>query len=287
MSQAFGIVLTGLAFGMLLFLLASGLTLIFGLLGYVNLAHGSVYLLTAYLAIETYEATSSYPLAAAVAIGVAAALGVVVYVAFLRGRPRLRTSPLAQVLLSFGVIYVIADLTQTRYDGLAKSLAVPRFLSGNVNVAGAGLTGYRTMLIGAGIAVAIGLWLLLSKTSFGASVRAGVDDAAMLASIGINPERLFAAVIVLGFALAGLAGLLGSAFIGTYPGVEYFIILYTLPIVVVGGLGSLSGAFLASLLVGVGDALGKAYFPEVSLFVIFAIVVAALAVRPQGLLRRA
>jgi branched-chain amino acid transport system permease protein len=109
----------------------------------------------------------------------------------------------------------------------------------------------------------------------------------MLSAIGRNPERLFAAVFVIGFALTGLSGLLGSAFIGASPGVEYTIILYTLPIIVVGGMGSLPGAFVASIVVGIGDSVGKAYFPELSLFLIFAIVVVTLAFRPEGLVRSA
>lgn len=285
MGQWLAVAVNGLAFGMLLFLLASGLTLIFGLMRYVNLAHGGVYLVTAYLAIEVQAKTGSYVAAAAAAMGAAAVLGGLVYVLFVRGRSWMRGNPLPQVLLSFGIIYVLADLTQTRYQGLAQSLPVPKVVSGSVTMAGATVTEYRLLLVGAGIAVAVFLWALLSKTSFGAAVRAGVDDHEMLAAIGRNPEKLFGTVFVLGFVLTGLSGLLGAAFIGSSPGVEYTIILYTLPIIVVGGLGSLSGAFIASIVVGVGDSFGKAYFPEFSLFLIFAIVVLTLAVRPEGLVR--
>ena len=285
MGQWLAIVVNGLAFGMLLFLLASGLTLIFGLMRYVNLAHGGVYLLTAYLAIETHRETGSYVAAGVVALGVAGVLGGLVYLVFVRGRSWLRGNPLPQVLLSFGLIYVIADLVQARYHGLAQSLPLPDVVAGSVTVAGASVTEYRLVLIGAGVVVALLLWVLLTKTSFGAAVRAGVDDHEMLSAIGRNPERLFGTVFVLGFVLTGLSGFLGSAFIGSSPGVEYTIILYTLPIIVVGGLGSLSGAFIASILVGVGDSVGKAYFPELSLFLIFAIVVLTLAVRPEGLVR--
>lgn len=285
MGQWLAIVVNGLAFGMLLFLLASGLTLIFGLMRYVNLAHGGVYLLTAYLAIETHRETGSYVAAGVVALGVAGVLGGLVYLVFVRGRAWLRGNPLPQVLLSFGLIYVIADLVQARYHGLAQSLPLPDVVAGSVTVAGATVTEYRLVLIGAGVVVALLLWALLTKTSFGAAVRAGVDDHEMLSAIGRNPERLFGTVFVLGFVLTGLSGFLGSAFIGSSPGVEYTIILYTLPIIVVGGLGSLSGAFIASILVGVGDSVGKAYFPELSLFLIFAIVVLTLAVRPEGLVR--
>jgi branched-chain amino acid transport system permease protein len=287
MGQGLAVTVNGLAFGMLLFILASGLTLIFGLARYVNLGHGGVYLLTAYLAIETYDRTGSYWWAGVVALGSAGALGATIYLLFVRGRAWLRGNPLPQVLLSFGIIYVIADLTQARYHGLAHSLPLPDLVAGSVTVAGTTVTEYRLVLIGAGILVALSLWLLLSKTSFGSAVRAGVDDHEMLSAIGRNPERLFACVFAIGFVLTGLSGLLGSAFIGASPGVEYTIILYTLPIIVVGGMGSLSGAFIASIVVGIGDSIGKAYFPEFSLFLIFAIVVLTLAFRPEGLVRSA
>jgi branched-chain amino acid transport system permease protein len=287
MGQGLAVAVNGLAFGMLLFVLSSGLTLIFGLARYVNLGHGGVYLLTAYLSIETYSRTGSYWWAAVVTLGSAGALGAAVYILFVRGRTWLRANPLPQVLLSFGIIYVIADLTQARYHGLARSLPLPDLVAGSVTLVGTTVTEYRLVLIGSGILVAVLLWLLITKTSFGAAVRAGVDDHEMLSAIGRNPERLFAAVFVIGFALTGLSGLLGSAFIGASPGVEYTIILYTLPIIVVGGMGSLPGAFVASIVVGIGDSVGKAYFPELSLFLIFAIVVVTLAFRPEGLVRSA
>jgi branched-chain amino acid transport system permease protein len=286
-GQWLAVTVNGLAFGMLLFILASGLTLIFGLARYVNLAHGGVYLFTAYLSIETYTRTGSYWAAAGAALGSAAALGALLYALFVRGRAWLRANPLPQVLLSFGIIYVISDLMQARYHGLAQSLPLPDVVSGSVTVVGTNVTEYRIVLVAAGLLVALFLWLLLSRTSFGSAVRAGVDDHEMLSAIGRNPELLFAGVFAIGFALIGVSGFLGSAFIGASPGVEYTIILYTLPIIVVGGMGSLPGAFVASILVGVGDSIGKAYFPELSLFLIFAIVVATLAFRPEGLMRSA
>jgi branched-chain amino acid transport system permease protein len=287
MGQWLAVTVNGLAFGMLLFILASGLTLIFGLARYVNLAHGGVYLFTAYLTIETYTRTGSYWAAAGMALGSAAALGTLLYVLFVRGRAWLRANPLPQVLLSFGIIYVIADLMQARYHGLSQSLPLPDLVSGSVTMLGTTVTEYRIVLVAAGLLVALFLWLLLSRTSFGSAVRAGVDDHEMLSAIGRNPELLFACVFAIGFALIGVSGFLGSAFIGASPGVEYTIILYTLPIIVVGGMGSLQGAFVASIAVGIGDSIGKAYFPQFSLFLIFAIVVMTLAFRPEGLMRSA
>ncbi len=287
MAYGSTLVLNGLAFGMLIFLLAAGLTLIFGLLRYVNLAHGSVYLLTAYVSIDVAKATGSFLLAVVVAVALGALLGALVYVTLVRGRPDLRGNPLAQVLVSFGLIYIAADFAQTRWEGLAQSLDVPSFLSGTAELGDVRLSMYRLALVITGVLVAVGLWLVQRRSGFGASVRAGVDDPGMLAALGVNPERLFGAVFVIGFAIAGLSGVLGAGFIGAYPGVEYLVLLYALPVVVVGGVGRLTGAFGVSALIGVGDAFAKAYIPEVSIFAVFAIVVALLAWRPEGLVRHA
>jgi branched-chain amino acid transport system permease protein len=287
MGYATTLVLNGLAFGMLIFLLASGLTLIFGLLRFVNLAHGSVYLLTAYASIDVASETGSFALAVVVAVALGAVLGALVYFLLVRGRPSLQGNPLAQVLVSFGLIYIAADLAQTRWHGLAKTLAVPGFLDGTAQLGDVRVSVYRLALIAVGAIIAVALYTGERRSELGAAVRAGVDDPGMLAAIGVNPERLFAIVFVVGFAIAGLSGALGAAFIGAYPGAEYLVLLYALPVVVVGGVGSLTGAFAVSALIGVGDAFAKAYIPEVSIFAVFAIVVALLTVRPEGLVRHA
>lgn len=287
MGYATTLMLNGLAFGMLIFLLASGLTLIFGLLRFVNLAHGSVYLLTAYVSIDVASKTGSFALAVVVAVALGAALGALVYLVLVRGRPALRGNPLAQVLVSFGLIYIAADVAQTQWDGLAKTLPVPALLDGTAQLGDVRLSVYRLSIVIIGVLVALALYIGERRSGLGAAVRAGVDDAGMLAAVGVNPERLFAIVFVIGFAIAGLSGVLGAAFIGAYPGAEYLVLLYALPVVVVGGVGSLTGAFAVSALIGVGDAFAKAYIPEVSIFAVFAIVVALLALRPEGLVRHA
>lgn len=287
MTQTIGLIVNGLAFGMLVFLLASGLTLIFGLLRFVNLAHGSIYLLTSYLAIEVADRTGEVLLGGLAALALAGALGAVVYLGVLRRAPRLLADPLSQVLFSFGLIFMASDVAVTRWGGLAASGRPPTFLDGRVEWLGANVTVYRLSLIVLGIAVAVGLWALEHRSGFGAAVRAGVNDPAMLSAIGRNPQRLFLSIFVLGFLLAGLAGVAGAPFLGAAPGVEYTVLLYAVPVVVVGGLGSVTGAFAASALVGVVDSLGKAHFPELATFLLFAVVVAVLAWRPTGLVRSA
>ena len=287
MGENVGLLVNGLSFGMLIFLLAAGLTLIFGLLRYVNLAHGSIYLLTAYVAIEVTKRSGHLLWGALAAVALSALMGAALYLVFIRGRARLLDDPLSQVLLSFGLIAIAADVAQSQFGGLAASLDTPSFLRGSVAVLGSRLAVYRLFLIGFGVAVAAVLLLVERRSTFGAAVRAGVNDPGMLAAIGRNPERLFLAVFVGGFTLAGIAGVVGAPFLGAAPGVEYTVLLYAVPVVVVGGLGSLAGAFAASLLVGVVDAIGKTHFPQVSLFLLFAFVVAVLAWRPTGLVRNA
>ena len=287
MGYATTLVLNGLAFGMLIFLLASGLTLIFGLLRFINLAHGSVYLLSAYVSIDVASNTGSFALAVVVAVALGAALGALVYFVLVRGRRSLQGNPLAQVLVSFGLIYIAADVAQTQWDGLAQTLQVPSFLEGTAQVGDVRLSVYRLAVVVMGLLVMLVLYVGERRSGLGAAVRAGVDDPGMLAAIGVNPERLFAIVFVIGFAIAGLSGVLGAAFIGAYPGAEFLVLLYALPVVVVGGVGSITGAFSVSIVIGIGDAFAKAYIPEVSIFAVFAIVVALLAVRPEGLVRHA
>ncbi len=220
MGENVGLIVNGLSFGMLIFLLAAGLTLIFGLLRYVNLAHGSIYLLTAYVAIEVTKRSGHLLWGALAAVALSALIGAALYLVFIRGRARLLDDPLSQVLLSFGLIAIAADVARSQFGGLAASLDTPSFLRGSVAVLGSPLAVYRLFLIGLGVVVAGVLLLVERRSTFGAAVRAGVNDPGMLAAIGRNPERLFLAVFVGGFTLAGIAGVVGAPFLGAAPGVE-------------------------------------------------------------------
>ncbi|MFC1833780.1 branched-chain amino acid ABC transporter permease [Thermodesulfobacteriota bacterium] len=273
-------VLNGLSFSMLLFLVASGLSLIFGLMGLVNLAHGSFYLLAAYIALSVVNLTDNFLHGLLVGCIVVPAVGVVAQRFFLQ---RFARNELAQVLLTFGFIFIIGDACLWIWGGLPQSLPKPEFLSRSIFWGDIVFPSYRLFMIVVGCVVAMGLWIFLEKTKVGAMVRAGVDNPEMAQAIGVNVPLLFTAVFALGTMLASLAGVLGGPLVGVYPGADLDILLLALVIIIIGGEGSLKGAFVGSLLIGMLDNFGKSLFPELSLFMIFAPMAIILAVRPQGL----
>lgn len=276
-------ILNGVSFGMLLFLIATGLSLIFGLMRIANLAHGSFYLLGAYVGLSVLARTESFALAAlAAAVGVPL-VGAVLQRFFLS---RLHNQELPQVLLTFGFMFILADLCLVLWGGTPQSLSKPALFSRSLRLGGVFFPSYRLFVIGAGGVIALGLWLFLEKTRIGAMVRAGVDDPEMARAVGVNVPLVFTGVFGLGVALAGLAGVLGGPMIGVFPGLDLEILLLALVVVVIGGMGSIKGAFVGSLLVGLLDNFGKALFPELAFFTIFAPMAFVLALRPQGLFGR-
>jgi len=274
----------GISLGMLLFLLAAGLSLIFGLMGIVNLAHGSFYILGAYVAVSVVGATGSFLFGLAAGTAAVAAVGSGLHRGLLH---RFHGQELAQVLLTFGVLFIVSDVALWIWGGDPRSLPKPAFLEGSLRVGALTFPTYRLLIIAVGVAVAGALWLFQERTPFGAAVRAGVDDEEMARGVGINTPRLFTAVFALGAFLAALGGVIGGPFVGVYPGADFEILLLALVVVIIGGLGSLRGAFVASLLVGLLDNLGKALFPDLALFTIFAPMAIILAVRPRGLFGQA
>ena len=276
-------VLIGLSFGLLLFLLAAGLSLIFGLMRFVNLAHGALFLAAAYVATDLAADGAPFALVVAGAIGVAAALGLAIYLVWMAGGDHYK-DPLWQVLLTFGVVLVVGDVTRSIWGGESQATPTPSFLQGSIDIGDAGAFPiYRFAIIGVALTVGGLLWLVQARTRFGALVRAGVDDEDMVHALGVDTRLLFGATFVIGAALAGLAGGMGSVVVGAYAGADFDVLVLALVVVVLGGLGSLQGAFVASVGVGVADSLGKALFPELAPFSIMALVVATLAFRPQGL----
>ncbi|MHB8763780.1 MAG: branched-chain amino acid ABC transporter permease [Deferrisomatales bacterium] len=275
--------LNGISFGMLLFLLASGLSLIFGLMRIANLAHGSFYLLGAYVGLSILDRTDSFALAALAAVTVVPVAGVLLQRFFLN---RLHNQELPQVLLTFGFMFIIADLCLVVWGGTPQSLSKPELFSRSLRLAGLFFPSYRLFVIGAGLVVAVGLWLFLEKTRIGSMVRAGVDDPEMARAVGVNVPLVFTGVFGLGIGLSALAGVLGGPMIGVFPGLDLEVLLLALVVVVIGGMGSIKGAFVGSLLVGLLDNFGKALFPELAFFTIFAPMALVLALRPQGLFGR-
>lgn len=276
-------ILNGLSLGMVLFLISSGLSIIFGLMRIINLAHGSFYLIGAYVALTVVEETGSFWLGLLAAPAVVAALSVVVQRALLA---RVQHNELAQVLLTFGMLLIFADLALWIWGGLPQTIQRPSMLEGATRYAGLVFPTYRLSLTLVGIVIAIGLWLLLERTRLGAIVRAGVDDPEMVRGIGIDIRNIFTWVFAFGAALAAIGGVLGGAMLGVYPGADFDIVLLAFAVVVIGGLGSLRGAFIGSLFIGLVDTMGKALVPEYSLFTIFVPMAIMLAVRPTGLFGR-
>ncbi len=272
--------LNGLSFSMLLFLVAAGFTLIFGLMKIINIAHGSFYLLSAYIGLSILHATGSFLLALLVSSVAAVVIGMLMQTLFLR---RFYMKELQQVLLTFGFVLIIGDLCLWIWGGSPQALPKPAGFTGSVWIGSIVFPKYRLLVILVGLAIAAGLWIFQEKTKVGAVVRAGVDDEQMLRGLGININLVFLGVFGLGAFLAGIGGMIGGPFVGVYPGAELWILLLALVIVIIGGVGSLKGAFVGSLMVGLIDNFGKALFPELSLFTIFAPMAIILAIRPSGM----
>jgi branched-chain amino acid transport system permease protein len=276
--------LNGLSFGALLFLLASGLTLIFGLMRVANIAHGSYYLLGAYVGLSVMRWTGVFPLAILAGGAAVALIGIVMQRWFLA---RFHQQTLPQVLLTMGFAFFFSDQALLVWGGDPQSIPVPKVLSGTLVIGTVYFPAYRLFVIGVGLCVFVGLWLLLERTRLGATVRAAVDDAEMARGLGINVGRVMTGVFALGAFLAAAGGVMGGAFLSIYPGADFDVLPLTFVVVIMGGLGSLKGALIGSLLVGLLDNFGKAMFPELSYFTLFAPMALILAVRPTGLFGRA
>jgi branched-chain amino acid transport system permease protein len=276
--------LNGASFGALLFLLASGFTLVFGLMRIVNLAQGSLYLLGGYVGLSTIRATGSFWLAlvaGAAAVGVA---GFIVERGLLR---TVRGRPMSEILLTVGLSFIVADLALATWGGDPVTLDPPGALAGSTEVFGITYPVFRLAVLGLGVIVGVGLWQLLERTRIGAIVRAGVDDREMASALGVNVSAVFTGVFVLGAVLAGLAGVVGGAYLSLFPGADAEILTYSLVVVVLGGLGSLRGAIAGSLLVALIYTFGQSLVPDLAYFVLFAPMALILIFRPQGLFGRA
>jgi branched-chain amino acid transport system permease protein len=273
--------LNGLVYGVLLFLMAAGLSLIFGLMNVVSLAHGSFFMLGAFVGLSIYKLTGSFWLALVLAPIPITLLGVLMELLFLR--PLYRRGHMDQVLLTFGFTFVFFDLVQTLWGRVVLRLPAPEALQGTVQIGAGVFSAYRLFLIGFGFAIALALWLFLERSRIGAMVRAGVDNAAMAAGLGGNIPLLFTGVFGLGVGLAALGGIVAGPVLGLYPGMDAEILIPAFIVIVIGGMGSLRGAFVGSLLIGIADTFGKAYFQSVSLFLIYLAMLAVLLIRPQGL----
>ncbi|HEV8531039.1 MAG TPA: branched-chain amino acid ABC transporter permease [Methylomirabilota bacterium] len=274
----------GLSYGALLFLLASGLSLIFGVMRVVNMAHGSYFLLGGYIGLTVVLRTRSFVMAMVAGTVAIALVGIGMERLFLR---RLRGQELGQVLMTVGFSLIFQDLALLIWGGDPYNLPVPAVLGGALRLGGMVFPIYRFFIMGVAVAVGLGLWLLLDRTRMGAMIRAAVDDGEMAEGVGINVPRISLVVFGLGAALAALGGVVGAGFLGVYPGADSEVLPYAFVVVIVGGLGSLPGAMVGSLVVGLLDNFGKALFPELAYFTLFAPMAVILALRPTGLFGRA
>ncbi len=279
------VTLNGLTLASLYFIVASGFTLIFGLMRVVNMAHGSLYLLGAYIGYEIADASGNWLLALAVAGLIVAAAGAVLQVSIFSW---MQGQDLRQALAAIGVSIVAADLMLAQWGGSAYQIRLPEMFNSFVPVPIAGRFAMsRLILIGFALVIGIGLWLVLNKTRVGMLIRAGVDDQRMLEALGVNVPAVFVGVFAIGAGLAGIAGVIGGSVLSISPGEDARYLLSSLIVVIVGGMGSIPGAAIGALLVALAETYGLAYTPTYGIVYTFVIMVAVLAVRPQGLMGRA
>lgn len=288
MGLLLNLVLGGIAYSGLLFLVASGFTLIFGLLRIANLAHGAFYLIGAYIGydiVRRFGGTNlGFVLSALGATLGMGLFGVILERVVLR---LVRGQELPEVLITVGLSLIMADLALVFFTSEPVTFPSPPFLQGHLSIGSFVLPYDHLFVFLLSVVVAIGLWLLTAKTRVGAIIRAGVDDAEMVSALGINIKAVFTGVFFLGASLAGLAGVSGALILGISPGDDSLILRLGLVVVILGGLGSLAGAVTGSVLVGLIFSLGTVYLPELQYFLLFAPMVVMLAVRPRGLFGRA
>ena len=272
----------GISYGALLFLLGSGLSLIFGVMRIVNLAHGSYFLLGGYVALSVIWTTGSWSLALPVAALAIAIVGLLMERIFLRP---LGFEPLRQVLLTVGFAFLFQQAALDIWTGNNFD-SPPNALTKSVEIGGLYFPLYRVFMIGTALMIGFVLWLVMDKTRLGAAVRATVDDAQMARGVGIDTSRISMFIFALGAFLAALGGVIGGAFLGIYPGLDFEILPLAFAVVIIGGMGSLGGAAIGALLVGLADNFGKALFPEISYFTLYAPMALILAIKPTGLFGR-
>jgi branched-chain amino acid transport system permease protein len=283
----------GLTLAGLYFLVASGFTLVFGLMRNVNLAHGSLYLLGAYIGYEVTSRTGYWLIGVAAGFLVLAAVGLVLQVVVFR---RLEGDDLRQTLVTIGISIVAADLMLAVWTGGTYQIATPDWLDGAVtlpiitavrsNGVSVFLTYplYRLVVLLAAVVIGLALWVMLNRTRIGMMIRAGVDDRAMLSASGVNVHAVFAIVFAIGAGLAGFAGVVGGSALSVAPGEDVRYLLASLVVVIVGGMGSITGAAIGALLIGLAEQIGLVYFPTYGVVLTFVIMVAVLAFRPQGVM---
>ena len=283
MSQALVTGLNGLSYAFILFLLAAGFSLTFGVMGVLNLAHGALYMLGAYIGLQIVTSLHAFWLAIIVAAVALAAIGFALYWVFLK---RLYNKVPEQGVLTIGVAIILANVVLWIWGARAKIMQTPHVFAGVISVGGLSFPIYRLFVCGVGVVVLALLWYIQDRTRTGAIIRAGMDNKDMTVSLGINYGLVSTLVFLLGMALAGVAGVIGAPITGAYPSMGDNLLLLTLIVVVVGGTGYIQGTMLGALVIGLLDTYGKAYIPQVALFFAWIVFLAVLLIRPSGLIGR-
>ena len=281
----FKTLLNGLTLASLYFLVASGFTLVFGLMRNVNLAHGSLYLFGAYVGWYVGEHTGSWVLAVLAGFASSALLGVLMQLLVFR---HMQGQDLRQTLVTIGLSIVLADLMLWVWGGEIYTFDPPAWIYGSTTLPLVDkFPTFRLVVLLVAIVIGVGLWWLLARTRIGMLIRAGVDDRGMLAASGVNVQRVFALTFAIGAGLAGLAGVVGGTALSISPGEDTRYLLASLVVVIVGGMGSVTGAAIGALLIGLAEQFGQAYAPTYSVVFTFVIMVVALAFKPRGLMGKA
>jgi branched-chain amino acid transport system permease protein len=277
--------LNGVQYGLLLFMLAAGLTLIFGIMGVVNLAHGSFYMLGAYLAWSLSSLTGSFALAIALGAVLSVAFGLVLERVLFRHF--YERDHLDQVLLTFGLIYIFEETRSILWGDDVHGVTVPELLGASVPLTeNLSYPVYRLFMSGVCVALALCLYLLISKTRLGMKIRAGASNREMAEALGVNIKLIHAVVFAIGVALATIAGMIASPISSVYPNMGSQVLIMCFVVVVIGGIGSVRGALIAALLVGLVDTFGKVLLPHVAGMLVYMLMAAVLLWKPEGLFRQ-
>jgi len=277
-------VLNGVQYGFTLFLVASGLTLIFGIMGIINLAHGAFYMVGAYICFWLFGITGSLLVAIVVGIPIMLVFGYTIErlaISVLYKRDHLN-----QVLLTYGLILILNEMQKILWGSDFYSVPIPEILSGSIPMGNQEYPVYRLFVSFVCMIVAAVMYIVIGKTKLGMMIRAGASNRDMASALGININRVFAIVFSLGAALAGFSGMIDAPLSSVYPGMGNFILIISFVVIVIGGIGSIKGAFVGAMLVGLADTFGKVLVPEFSSMVIYALMALVLLWRPQGLFGR-
>lgn len=280
-STLTGIILNGVSLGMLFLLVAAGLSLIFGLMGVVNFAHGSLFMIGAYVGLVLFDNTGLFLLALVVAPFVVAGIGVIME--YLTLRPLYGRDPLYQILLTFGIALILDELVVLIWGPNALSFATPEWATGILKTLGASFPVYRVFVIALGAVVAVAVYLFLQRTRYGLIVRAGTDNRTMVEASGINVKRAFTIMFAVGAAMAAVGGVAAGPMMSAYPAMGLDMVINGFVVVVIGGLGSFRGSVVAALLAGLAQSFGNFYVPSFSSIIIFVLMVVVLLIRPAGL----